>query len=291
MKAKQKLLMLCCAFISSLLSSCVTTVYESDSTQPTIVSYTDAINSIKESIKHPGKAHSVVLSDVSISDEGITLFYNNNDKKYFSFNKIKVTEITQDLISGPDVFWVTLTPGFELLNFGVFDNYNSAKMFADAIYYLKHHDLKKERAREHEDCLRLSRQTPIDIILAGVTVDGLNLPYSSVPKAQIESILNEKLIEWKSNGLGERLQKSSSGQLSDLVVQIEKGILTLDLKVNELKDAADEDARQVQTPGAAAPVKKTPDALKMSHLLNQRKTILMVILDSVKRAIGVGRPH
>lgn len=137
---------------------------------------------------------------------------------------------------------------------------------------------------ENEDCLRLTRQTPIDLILAGTTADGLNLPCSAVSKTQVESILNDILVEWKSKGLAALLQRSNSSQLNDLVVKIEKGILKLDLKAKELNDAADEDARQVKAPGAEAPARKAPGALKLSHLLDQRKTILGVILGSVKQA-------
>jgi hypothetical protein len=280
METKQKLLILYCTFLMSILSSCAT-VHETSSIQPKM-SVTDATNSIKEVIKDitSGDIGTPVVTDVSISEEGFTLFHDDKTKKYYTFNDIEDPRAVLDE-TFDDIVYLNQIDQHSFIHF---NNSKSAIMFADALYSLKHDDRKEERARSYEDCQRHSRQISIDLILSGVTADGLNLQCMWVPKSQLESILNENLIEWKSNELGERLQKSSSGQLRDLVVQIEKGILRLDSKVHELKDAADEDARQVQAPGAAAPVKQAPVALKMSHLLDQRKTILMVILGTVKRA-------
>jgi len=282
MKTKQKLLILCSAILISLLPACIETVHKTTSAQPEM-SVTEAKNSLKVAINDTTRRwESKVVTNFAISDEGITLFYDNNAKKYYAFNDIPDPAVNEDVFNS----WVVLKQSSWGDNYSTifFKNTKSARRFADALYYLKHHDFKKERELEQEDCLRLSRQTPIDLILAGTTADGLNLPCSGVPLVEIESILNENLVEWKSKGLRERLQKSSSGQLSDLVVKMEKGILKLDLKVKELKDAADEDARQVQAPGQAAPAKQAPGALKLSHLLDQRKTLLMVILGSVKQA-------
>ena len=157
-------------------------------------------------------------------------------------------------------------------------------MFADALYYLKHRDNKQESERGHADCLRVIRSTPIKVILSGATADELSIA-CEVNREPAESALNDILIQWKNKGLPEHLQKSSSAQLRDLVTDLEKGILKLDLKAKKLKDLADEDARKVQAPGQTAPAKMAPaGALATAHLLDQRKTILMVILGSVKQA-------
>jgi hypothetical protein len=79
------------------------------------------------------------------------------------------------------------------------------------------------------------------------------------------------------------VSKSSADLMLAGVVKIEKGILKLDLKAKQLKDLADENARQVKAPGEAAPETKAPATLTQAHLLDQRKTLLMVILGSVKQ--------
>ena len=166
------------------------------------------------------------------------------------------------------------------------NNLESANAFSDALYYLKHADIKNERGKEKEDCLRLIRQTPIDLIIAGTTSNELNLPCFGMARDSLESMLNDISIEWEAKGLRERLQKSSASQLTDLVSNLEKGIFKLEHKAKEFKDAADEDARQVTVPGQAAPAKKAPGALSLANLLDQRRAVLMVILRSVKQAVA-----
>ncbi|MEW6388045.1 MAG: hypothetical protein AB1491_11065 [Thermodesulfobacteriota bacterium] len=103
--------------------------------------------------------------------------------------------------------------------------------------------------------------------------------------ADLEAYLNEALIDWKARGFPDFLRTSSGPALRDMAVKLEKAILKLDLKAKELKDAADEDARQVTPPGQAEAPKKAPaGALKTAHLLEQRKTILMVLLGPIKQA-------
>lgn len=100
-------------------------------------------------------------------------------------------------------------------------------------------------------------------------------------RVRLESSFNEKLIEWKAAELPKILTGSKPEELTKLSVRLEKALLKLDLKVRQLKDAVDEDARLTDP---NAPRKAPARALDVAHLLDQRKTILTVILSSVKRA-------
>jgi len=100
---------------------------------------------------------------------------------------------------------------------------------------------------------------------------------------QIMKLINGVLIEWKTKVLPGFLKKSSSSQLTYLSVKLEKALLKYDLLIKETKDLVDEDARQVAAPGQAAPSKKaTEDAIKMAHIWEEHKAILIAILRSVK---------
>lgn|GEM_PF-4936889 len=100
-------------------------------------------------------------------------------------------------------------------------------------------------------------------------------------RVRLETSFNDKLIEWKAAGLPKAIAAAKPEDLSKLSVRIEKTLLKLDLKAKQLKDAADEDARAANPQaGGKAPAK----ALDRAHLLDQRKTILTVILGTVKRA-------
>ena len=280
MKTHQRLLIIYLLIIIVILPCCAT-VHETSSVQPKM-SLKEIMDSMKESIKdtkqHPFFKNEKVVRDVAIYEDGLKLINRDDTERYIAFKDIIDPSVGQ--VAGLIFVKFQHKDGENL----VFTNSKSAVMFCDALYNLKHIDIKQEREREREDCLRQVRQTPIDLILAGTTVEELKIPCSEVAIDSRESVLNDILIEWKSKGFRERLQKSNSSQLSDLVVMLEKGILKLDLKAKEFKDAADEDARQVKKPEAAAPAKKAPGALSLAHVLDQRKTILMVILGSVKQA-------
>ncbi len=104
-------------------------------------------------------------------------------------------------------------------------------------------------------------------------------------RVKMEAAFNDKLIEWKSAEMPKRIAASKPEDLAKLAVRLEKALLRLDLRARQLKDAADEDARQANPQAGAA--KAPPKALDRAHLLEQRKTILAVILGAVKRA-GTG---
>jgi len=280
MKTHHRFLIIYLLILIIILPYCAT-VHETSSIQPKM-SLTEILDSMKEAVKdtkqHPFFKHEKVVRDVAIYEDGFKLINMDNTERYFAFKDIIDPSVGE--VAGLIFVKFQRIDGENL----VFTNSKSAIMFCDALYNLKHIDIKQEREREREDCLRQIRQTPIDLILAGTTVEELKIPCSDVARDSQESVLNDILIEWKSKGFRERLQKSSSSQLSDLVVMLEKGILKLDLKAKQFKDAADEDARQVKMPGSEAPAKKAPGALPLAHVLEQRKTILMVILGSVKQA-------
>jgi len=126
-----------------------------------------------------------------------------------------------------------------------------------------------------------------DILAVASSDDLLTSPFlreAEGCRLALETLMNDTLIHWKSEGLPETLQSFSGARLKDLAVQLEKAVLKLDLKAKELKNLADEDARQAALPGEKAQKKAPPGALSSAHLLDQRKTIMMVILGSVKKA-------
>lgn len=292
MKTQKKFLIVYLVIIIIIFPSCVETIHESGSTQPNI-SLSKAIDSMKKAIKDsikppligiypqftlPGEA----VTDVNISETGITLINSDNTKRHYDIANIlnPKVEVYNDAVYH-NVIFVKLyeAPG----NAIVFSNSDSAKMFADALYYLKHIDINEERKREREDCLRQVRQTPIDLILAGTTSNELNLPcFNQGAMESLETALNEMLIEWVNRGLQGELQKSNPSGLSDLKIKLEKAILLLDSKAGKLKDAADADARQVNPSGETK--RAIADDLATARLLEQRKMMLMDILGGVKQA-------
>lgn len=126
-----------------------------------------------------------------------------------------------------------------------------------------------------------------DILEGKTSAEILPRPYLSdaaKTNADLEAYLNEALIDWKAKEFPEYLRTASGTALRDTAVKLEKVILKLDLVAKELKDAADADARKVAAPGQPAPEKQAPaGALKTAHLLEQRKTILMVLLGPIKQ--------
>jgi len=161
MKTEQKLLILCLVFLMSILSSCVT-VHEPTSSQPKMP-LTEAIASMKEAIKatvqDPFVAHVKVVSDIDISEYGITLTNSDNTKRYYVFSDIIEPSVTYNSII--QVYGVGFKQDLSG-NYILFTNSQSAAMFANALYYLKHTDIKQEREKERDDSLRRTQQTAIE---------------------------------------------------------------------------------------------------------------------------------
>jgi len=157
----------------------------------------------------------------------------------------------------------------------------------NAFYKISEMELSRDDG--HLASITLAPWVPsLDDILAGVSADDLlTSPYLSGVegyRVALDTTMNDTLIQWKSQGLPETLQSFSGARLKDLAVQLEKAILKLDLRAKELKNLADEDARQAALPGEKVRKKAPAGALTTAHLLDQRKTILMVILGPVKQA-------
>ncbi len=243
------------------------------------MSLKEAITSIKRSIKDtvqdPFWGHMKVVADVNVSEDGITLINDDNTKRYYDFNSM--VDPTVILNNFTQMYAVKVKTDLDVVEFS---NRKSAVTFADALYFLKHVDINKQREGEIRDCLSIARQTPIDSILAGATAANLPSGCSGVPRDQLESILNEIIVNWKSRGLPERLQKSSISQLTDMIARMENGILKLDYQIKKAKDIVDENALQ------ATPAKGSAEVLSLAHLLEQRKTVLLVILGTVKQVIS-----
>jgi len=285
MKTKQKIVLLCLMGFIMILPACFEKLHETSSTQSktSINDVNENLNqAVKGTMQGPLFKREKPVSNVIVSKDGFTLVNTDNTTRYFDFNQIRDPNVTHEKLAKVYVVNITHQAG----NNVIFRDFNSAKMFADALYYLKHSndpEVKQERARENEDCLRQVRNTPVEPILAGATAADLNLPCSGAPQDQIEAALNDILVEWKSKGFISLIRHSTASQLNDLIIKMEKGILNLDHKVRQLKDLADEDARRVQAPGQPAPKKKALELQNLAHLLEQRKTILIVILNSVKQ--------
>jgi hypothetical protein len=281
MKTHQKFLIVYLVFLIILLPSCVT-IHETSTSNPTMC-VEEAIDSIKKSIKDtvqdPFWGHMKVVADIAVSEDDITLINADNTKRNYPFNKLTDPTVIQNNLNQLYGIQLTQTP----LDVVLFSNSKSAIMFADALYYLKHIDIKMEREKEREDCLRQIRQTPIDLFLAGATSNELNLHcFNQGAMESFESVINNILIEWRDRGLLGRLQKSTSSQLSDLVIKMEKGIFKLDHQIQKAKDIVDENANQI------TPAKGSAMVLSLAHLLEQRKTILEDMLGTVKQAASQG---
>jgi hypothetical protein len=147
-------------FLSAIiLSSCFSTVHETVSnTQKMPIG--DATNAIKRSIhntiQNPYFAEQKAVSDIVISDDGFTLIHPDGTKKYYTYNEILNPVVVHEAIHN---LWFI---EFKRNNVGdavLFNSQQAAIMFADALYYLKHTDIKQERAKEREDSRRRAQET------------------------------------------------------------------------------------------------------------------------------------
>lgn len=272
MKALKVFLTFCLLIITLCLIDCLDLRAETPGAgQMTTMSEQEAeatiLNSLNNLDDHFTKKRIVYYKDAFIIYTTYlpALFKNPKNIQYECFwNKTKELEL-----NGNSVYFNE--PQRDRL---LFNSQASARNFINAINSLGQ-NYSKIIQKECEDCLRQVRDTAAEVILSGATADDLSLPSKQVEKGAVEPVLNDILVEWKTKGLPPRLQSSSSSQLNDMVIQLEKGVLKLDLKAKELKDAADKDARENKDPG---------DKLQVAHLLEQRKAILIAILGSVKQA-------
>ena len=122
-----------------------------------------------------------------------------------------------------------------------------------------------------------------------------------VPTLQesIEQMANEALVEWKTRTLPDLLSNQGRGPTEELVIRLEKGLLTLDLEVKGIRSRLDASARaeaerKAQAELAAKGGQPAPQAQatpateseRLADLLDQRKAILMAILSNAKQALS-----
>lgn len=114
----------------------------------------------------------------------------------------------------------------------------------------------------------------------------------------LEQLANEALVEWKTRALPGLLGSQTLEESEERVVQIEKGVLVLDLEGKATRSRLDaavraEAERKAQAELAAKEGRPAPEALppaaeseRLADLLDQRKAILMAILSSAKQALA-----
>lgn len=92
----------------------------------------------------------------------------------------------------------------------------------------------------------------------------------------MERLLGDALLEWKTRDLPAWLTAATPAKLDEAIIEAEKGMLQLDLKSRLLKDEIDAAARQ----GAGS----QPELIERAQLIDQRKTLIGVVLGSFKTA-------
>ena len=118
-------------------------------------------------------------------------------------------------------------------------------------------------------------------------------------RESLEQAGNEALVEWKTRTMAAWMAQQKREPVEDLVVGVEKGVLVLDLEVKGIRSRLDARARveadlKAQAELAAKNNQAPPQALpalaeseRLADLLEQRKVILSVILNSAKQALAV----
>ncbi len=97
----------------------------------------------------------------------------------------------------------------------------------------------------------------------------------------MERLLTDTLVEWKTRSLPGWLATADAAALEKAIVAAEKGMLQLDLKSRLVKDEIDAAARQ----GAGS----QPALTEKAQLYDQRKTLVAVVLGSLKSARAQAR--
>lgn len=117
-------------------------------------------------------------------------------------------------------------------------------------------------------------------------------------RESLEESANDALVEWKSLALPGNLAAQDPAATQALVIQIEKGLLKLDLEVKGIRSRLDAAARaeaerkaQAELAAkegrpAAGPPQSATESERLADLLEQRKAILMAILGQAKQALA-----
>jgi hypothetical protein len=141
-----------------MLPSCAT-IHETTSSQPKMT-LKEAMAAMNEAVKASMQDHFwgnvKVVKNIDISEYGITLINSDNTKRYYAFSDIIDPSVGENSFN--HVFFVKFKQDLTD-NFIEFTNAQSAIMFANALYYVKHTDIKQERAKEREDSRRRAQET------------------------------------------------------------------------------------------------------------------------------------
>jgi hypothetical protein len=155
-------------------------------------------------------------------------------------------------------------------------------------------------ASTRPEAIRLEVWAPnIPALLAGLCPTQTQAARTpALDREAVEGLANDALLEWKLRSLPEALHGPSRGSVEDLVLRLEKGLLTLDLESKGIRNRLDaqtraETERKAQAELAAKSGKPLPaapatatESERLADLLDQRKAILMAILGSAKQALA-----
>ncbi len=120
----------------------------------------------------------------------------------------------------------------------------------------------------------------VDQILGGATAQTILRP-GDPGGLEMERLLNDTLVEWKTRRLVDWARRATPEQLEDAIVASEKGMLELDRRSRLLKDEIDAAARDGKGP--------QPALTEAAQLLDQRKTLVGVVLGTMKQARAAQR--
>lgn len=140
-------------------------------------------------------------------------------------------------------------------------------------------------------------QPDLQALLGGARVSGVERVGASQREA-LEQAANEALLAYKTLTLPKELDGLDEEALGQRVLRIEKGLLALDLEVKGIRSRLDAAARvqaewkaQAELAAKASrnpppPPEPCPDTERLGDVLDQRKAILMAILNSLKQALA-----
>ena len=120
----------------------------------------------------------------------------------------------------------------------------------------------------------------VDAILGGATAASI-LQAGDPGGLEMERLLNDTLIEWKTRRLVDWARRAEPGQLEDAIVASEKGMMELDRRSRVLKDEIDAAARDGKG--------SQPALTEAAQLLDQRKTLVGVVVGTLKQARAAQR--
>ncbi len=136
---------------------------------------------------------------------------------------------------------------------------------------------KVERSREGQlTALEFATWRPdLGAVVGGMAASDVLGP-GNPRELAMERLLTDTLVEWKTRSLPAWLATADAAALEKAIIGAEKGMLQLDLKSRLVKDEIDAAARQ----GAGS----QPALTEKAQLYDQRKTLVVVVLGSLKTA-------